>query len=120
MSIFSDFFNSNVRKIDPSPSSYRNIVQFYKILFNPLTISQNFLSISFFVKKVLQKPLGVFTQPPVGWARVKMHFLKCRIPLYSSNHNRFIVLPGNVIIVVILGCFYGATGPNCSCHSRHG
>ena len=59
MSIFSNFVNSDVRIMF-------NFVEIYRFVTNPLTISQNFTSISFFVKKLLQKTFGGFTQPPLG------------------------------------------------------
>ena len=35
-----------------------NFVEIYRFVINPLRISQNFILISFFVKKLLQKTLG--------------------------------------------------------------
>ena len=61
MSIFSNFFNSNVPKIDPSLlphiGTMFNFVEIYRFVVNPLMISQNFISISYFIKKLLQKSL---------------------------------------------------------------
>ena len=69
MLIFSDFVNSDVPEIDPSPSLLHigtmfNFLEIYRFVINPLTISQNFISISFFVQKLLQTILWGFTQPP--------------------------------------------------------
>ena len=62
MSILSNSVNFYVSKIDPLSSPYigtiLNFVKIYRVVINPLTISQNFISISFFVKKLLQKALG--------------------------------------------------------------
>ena len=59
MSIFSNFFNSDVPKIDPSPSLMHvgtmfNFVEIDRFVINPLIISQNFNPMSFFVTKSLQ------------------------------------------------------------------
>ena len=41
-----------------------SFVQIYRFAVNLLTISQNFISISFFIEKLLKKPLGVHSAPP--------------------------------------------------------
>ena len=73
MSIFSDFFNSEVPRMDPLPPSYRDtgkmfsFVKIYRFFVGPLTISQNFISISFLVKTLSQKTFGeVHSFPPLG------------------------------------------------------
>ena len=75
MSIFSDFFNSNVPKIDPLSlphiGTMFKFVEIYRFVVNPLTISQNFVSISFFVKKLMQNSLWGGHSTPFGRARVK-------------------------------------------------
>ena len=79
MSIFSNFFNSDVPKIDsfslPHSETLSNFVEIYRFFINPLTISQNFILIQFFVKKLLKrKPLGVHSTP-LGWVRVKIYLI---------------------------------------------
>ena len=72
MSIFRDFFNSNVPKIDLFSPSYKDNVQFCRnlqIFVNLLTISQNFISISLSLKVIAKKLWGA--QPsPLGLVRV--------------------------------------------------
>ena len=57
MSIFSNFFNSKVPKIGPHIGTMFDFVEICRFIVNPSTISQNFISISFFIKKLLQKNL---------------------------------------------------------------
>ena len=67
MSIFSNFFNSDVHI-----ATMFNFVEIYRVFINKLTISQNFILTSFFFQKLLQKTFGGFTQPlSLGPARVE-------------------------------------------------
>ena len=70
MSIFSNFVNSEVPKIDPLSlphiGTMFSFVETSRFVFNPLTVIQNFILVSFFVIKLLQKNFWGFTQPP--WA----------------------------------------------------
>ena len=59
-----------------------NFVEIYRFVVNPLTISQKFISISCFIKKLLQKRFGGVTQPLLAWARVKQDNMK----IFSKFH----------------------------------
>ena len=76
MSIFSNFVNSDVPKIDPAlpphVGTMFNFVEIYRFSVNSLTISQNFIYISFLVKKLLQKTFGGSLNPPLWWAKVNI------------------------------------------------
>ena len=55
-------FQSNVQKTHPHVGTMFNFVETYRFAVSPLTISENFILITFFVEKVLAKtfphPLG--------------------------------------------------------------
>ena len=72
MSIFSDFVNSDV----PHIGTMFSFEEIHRFVINSLTISQNFISISFFVQKLLQKTFGGGSLNPPSW-RVRVNF-KCR------------------------------------------
>ena len=103
MSIFSIFVNSNVPKIDPLPplhvGTMFSFVGIYRFLINPLTISQNFILISFFVKKSRLKNLwGVHSTPHI-WARVKKMFSA----IFDTNQRK------DDVILTSLENNFGAT-----------
>ena len=62
MSILSDFVNFNV----PHILTMFNFVEMFRSVVNPLTTGQNFVSISFFVKKLSQKNLWGSLNPMAG------------------------------------------------------
>ena len=69
MSIFSDFsipVSLNKPLSLPYIGTMFNFVEIYRFVINPLTISQNLISISFLAEKLLQKTFEGSLKPPLG------------------------------------------------------
>ena len=108
MSIFSNFVSSDVPK--PRPLSLPhiatmfNFVESYRFVINPLTINQNFISISFFVK-LLQKTFGGIHSTPLGRARVNIRAV-CHLEQQRLDTLRHFSVALDIVIIYYAHFYY--------------
>ena len=84
-----------------------NFVEIYRSVVYPLTVSQNFISMSCFVEKLMRKNLGGFTPtpppPPPGGGRLRSD---TRVSVNYSRTQRIIAISNGFSFPFDLICLY--------------